>query len=51
MSEAGPGWRRWLLAPRSLTPNTKGELEIAYCLCGGPIGTLDIDLIRVAGTW
>ncbi|MEV0713037.1 IS701 family transposase, partial [Nocardia aurea] len=48
-SEAGPGWARWLLARRSLTPNTKGELETAYYLCGAPIGTGDDDLIRVAG--
>lgn len=49
VSEAGPGWRRWLLARRSLTRNAKGELEIAYYLCGAPIGTSDTDLIRVAG--
>lgn len=49
LSEAGPGWRRWLLARRSLTHNAKGELEIAYYLCGAPIGTADTDLIRVAG--
>lgn len=48
-SEAGPGWRRWLLVRRSLTRNTKGELEIAYYLCGAPIGTSDAELIRVAG--
>ncbi|MFD4439992.1 hypothetical protein ACFWPK_09440 [Nocardia sp. NPDC058519] len=28
-SEAGAGWRRWLLARRSLTHNAKGDLEIA----------------------
>ncbi|APE33938.1 transposase [Nocardia mangyaensis] len=49
LSEAGPGWRRWLLARRSLTHNAKGELEIAHYLCGAPIGTADTDLIRVAG--
>ncbi|NNH73218.1 IS701 family transposase [Nocardia uniformis] len=49
LSEAGAGWRRWLLARRSLTPTAKGELEIAYYLCGAPIGTNDEDLIRVAG--
>ena len=49
VSEAGPGWRRWLLARRSLTRNAKGEREIAYYLCGAPIGTTDEDLIRVAG--
>ena len=25
-----PGWSRWLLVRRSLTPNSKGELELAY---------------------
>jgi SRSO17 transposase len=49
VSEAGAGWRRWLLARRSLTRNTKGEFEIAYYMCGGPIGTSDTDLIKVAG--
>ncbi|MBF6339715.1 IS701 family transposase [Nocardia abscessus] len=49
VSEAGPGWRRWLLARRSLTPNVKGELETAYYLCGAPIGTSDDELIKVAG--
>ncbi|MGY1901277.1 IS701 family transposase [Nocardia gipuzkoensis] len=49
ISEAGPGWRRWLLARRSLTPNAKGELETAYYLCGAPIGTSDDELIKVAG--
>lgn len=49
VSEAGSGWRRWLLARRSLTRTLKGELEIAYYLCGAPIGTSDEDLIRVAG--
>ncbi len=49
VSEAGSGWRRWLLARRSLTRNAKGELEIAYYLCGAPIGTPDEDLIQVAG--
>ncbi|MEU4650153.1 IS701 family transposase [Nocardia fluminea] len=49
ISDAGPGWRRWLSARRSLTRNTKGELEIAYYPCGAPIGTSDEELIRVAG--
>ncbi|WTL29658.1 IS701 family transposase [Nocardia sp. NBC_01503] len=44
-----PGWDRWLLARRALTPNTKGELEIAYYLCCAPVGTTDEELIRVAG--
>lgn len=33
------GWSRWLLARRALTPNSKGELEIAYYLCCAPTGT------------
>ncbi|BAW09258.1 transposase [Nocardia seriolae] len=49
LSEAGAGWRRWLLARRSLTRNAKGEHEIAYYLCGAPIGTSDEELIQVAG--
>uniref|UniRef100_UPI0009E4ED94 hypothetical protein n=1 Tax=Nocardia vulneris TaxID=1141657 RepID=UPI0009E4ED94 len=44
----GPGWRRWLLAHRSLTRNAKSGLEIAYYLCGASIGTSDAELIRVA---
>ena len=44
------GWSRWLLARRALTPNTKGELEIAYYLCCAPTGTSDEELIRVAGS-
>jgi SRSO17 transposase len=47
--EAEPGHQRWLLARRALTPNTKGELEHAYYLCHGPIGTTIEELIRVAG--
>ncbi|MGV9779828.1 IS701 family transposase [Streptosporangium sp. NPDC003464] len=47
--EVEPGYRRWLLARRSPTPNAKGELEIAYYLCHGPIGTTIDELIRVAG--
>lgn len=27
-----PSWARWLLVRRSLTPDSKGELELAYCL-------------------
>jgi SRSO17 transposase len=44
-----PGWARWLLVRRSLTPNSKGELELAYYLCCAPAGTTDDELIRVAG--
>jgi SRSO17 transposase len=44
-----PGWSRWVLARRALTPNTKGELEMAYYLCCAPTGTTDDELIRVAG--
>ena len=44
-----PGWRRWLLIRRSLTPNRRGEHELAYYLCCAPTGTTDEDLIRVAG--
>ncbi|MFE9328970.1 IS701 family transposase [Nocardia sp. NPDC052278] len=43
------GWGRWLLARRALTPNAKGELEIAYYMCCAPTGTTDEELIRVAG--
>jgi SRSO17 transposase len=45
-----PGWSRYLLVRRSLTPDTKGELELAYYLCAAPAGTEDEELIRVAGT-
>lgn len=44
-----PGWSRWLLARRALSPNTKGEFEIAYYMCCAPTGTSDKELIRVAG--
>ena len=44
-----PGWSRYLLVRRSLTPNAKGELELAYYLCAAPAGTADEELIRVAG--
>jgi SRSO17 transposase len=44
------GWSRWLLARRALTPNSKGELEIAYYMCCAPTGTSDDTLIRVAGS-
>jgi len=45
-----PGWSRYLLVRRSLTRNTRGELELAYYLCAGPAGTADEELIRVAGS-
>jgi SRSO17 transposase len=45
-----PGWSRYLLVRRSLTPNAKGELELAYYLCCAPAGTPDEELIRVAGS-
>jgi SRSO17 transposase len=48
--ETEPGYQRWLLARRSLTRNSKGELEIAYYLCHGPVGTTVAELIRVAGS-
>lgn len=44
------GWSRWLLARRALTPNSKGEFEIAYCMCCAPTGTSDDTLVRVVGT-
>ena len=44
-----PGWSRYLLVRRSLTPNGKGEHELAYYLCAAPAGTSDEELIRVAG--
>jgi SRSO17 transposase len=44
-----PGWARFLLIRRSLTPNAKGELELAYYLCAAPAGTEDEELIRAAG--
>jgi SRSO17 transposase len=47
--ETEPGYQRWLLARRSLTPNSKGELEIAYYLCHAPAGTTMEELIRIAG--
>jgi SRSO17 transposase len=45
-----PGWARYLLVRRSLAPNGKGELELAYYLCCAPAGTADEELIRVAGS-
>ncbi len=45
-----PGWQRFLLVRRSLTPGAKGEPELACYLCAAPAGTTDEELIRVAGT-
>ncbi|MGW4412829.1 IS701 family transposase, partial [Nonomuraea sp. NPDC004702] len=47
--ETEPGYQRWLLVRRALTPNAKGELELAYYLCHAPVGTSLEDLIAVAG--
>ena len=44
-----PGWSRFLLVRRSLTPDAKGALELAWYLCAAPAGTEDEELIRVAG--
>jgi SRSO17 transposase len=41
--------QRWLLVRRSLTPNDKGELEMAFYLCFGPAGTTIEQLVRIAG--
>lgn len=41
--------RRWLLVRRSLTPDDKGELELAYYLCFGPADTTTDQLVRIAG--
>jgi SRSO17 transposase len=45
-----PGWSRYLLVRRSLAPDAKGELELAYYLCCAPAGTTDEELIKVAGS-
>jgi SRSO17 transposase len=39
-------YQRWLLIRRSISDPT----ELAYYLCYGPAGTLDEELIRIAGT-
>ena len=44
---AGRG--HWLLARRSLTPDSKGEYEIAYYVCYGPRRSTVVDLAWVAG--
>jgi SRSO17 transposase len=38
-----------LLVRRALTPNAKGELELAYFLCSAPAGTTLAELVAVAG--
>ncbi len=47
-------WKRgrghWLLARRSLSPNSKGVREIAYYVCYGPARSRLVDLAWVAGT-
>ncbi|WP_405181693.1 transposase [Nocardia sp. NBC_01377] len=43
------GRGHWLVARRSPTPNTKGELEIAYYLCYGPASSRLVDLAWTAG--
>ncbi|MFI6509640.1 IS701 family transposase [Streptosporangium sp. NPDC050855] len=48
--EAEPGYQRRLLVRRGLTPNAKGEAELAYYLCYAPVGITLEDLIAVAGT-
>ena len=45
---AGRG--HWLMARRSLTPNSKGEHEIAYYVCYGPRRATVVDLAWVAGS-
>jgi SRSO17 transposase len=47
--ETEPGFTKWLLIRRSLTPNAKDELELAFYLCFGPTGTPIEELVRVAG--
>jgi len=44
------GAGHWLLARRSLTPDSRGDLEIAYYICYGPAGTTLEELVRVAGS-
>ena len=44
---AGAG--RHLLVRRSLTPNAKGELELAFFLCSAPAGATLAELAAVAG--
>jgi len=45
---AGRGY--WLMARRSLTPDSKGEHEIAYYACYGPRRSTLVDLAWVAGS-
>jgi SRSO17 transposase len=39
-----------LLVRRSLTPDGKGERELAFFTCHGPAGTTMAELVKVAGT-
>lgn len=45
-----PGRGHWLLARRSLSPNSKGDYEIAYYICSGPRRSTLVDLAWVAGS-
>jgi SRSO17 transposase len=45
-----PGRGHWLLARRSVSPNSKGEYEIAYYVCFGPRRSTLLDLAWVAGS-
>lgn len=44
------GRGHWLLARRAITPNSKGELEIAYYVCYGPKSSRLVDLAWIAGS-
>jgi SRSO17 transposase len=44
------GRGHWLLARRSVTPNGKGEYEIAYYACYGPASARLVDLAWTAGS-
>jgi SRSO17 transposase len=44
------GRGHWLLARRALTPNSKGEYEIAYYVCYGPASARLVDLAWTAGS-
>jgi SRSO17 transposase len=45
-----PGRGHWLLARRSVSPNSTGEYEIAYYVCFGPRRSTLLDLAWVAGS-
>jgi SRSO17 transposase len=44
------GRGHWLLARRALSPNSKGEFEIAYYICYGPARARLVDLAWTAGS-